>query len=388
MTAKEKIENQLVRFFYTDSVLLSAYCILDKVEDTTIQTIAIDPRGTIPCLRYNPEYINKISDEVLEFVLVSEGFRILFRHPTTRLKHPRELAALASNLTVNNCLHGCADSKMVTPEMFGIDDFKDNAFYEFFFKWLEEHSEKIDGTMQSLEPQKGDSQNTKDLKQYAKQLGDTSKYWETNDLMDADVKDILEKNRGSAQSWGKYTVNEMGELLASITPKISLKDILKDFAMSVLTTKLSGTRMKLNRRRDFEVPGYRRNYKSRVMYAVDVSGSMGDEDLSEAFAVINSTCKHSQLVVVQFDTEIKNINTKWNKRKDRVTVHGRGGTDFQQIIDLAEREKIDGLIIHTDGYANAPTKPMKTKVLWLLTNKNCKSPVSWGKTAHLNRYES
>lgn len=388
MTAKEKIENQLVKFFYTDSVLLSAYCILDKVEDTTIKTVAIDPRGTIPCLRYNPEYINKISDEVLEFVLVSEGFRILFRHPTTRLKQPRELAALASNLTVNNCLHGCEESKMITPETFGIEDFKDNAYYEFFFKWLEDHSEKIPATMQSLEPKKGDSQATKDLKEYAKQIEDTSKYWCDNDLMDADVKDMLEKNRGSSQHWGKYTGSAVAEILASITPKISWKDILKDFAASVLTTRQSQTRMKMNRRREFEVPGYRRNYRSKIMYAVDVSGSMGDEDLAEAFAVINSTCKHSELIVVQFDTEIKGINKKWNKKKDKVKVLGRGGTDFQQIVDLAEKEKIDGLIIHTDGYASAPTRPIKTKVLWLLTNKNCKAPVQWGKVAHLNRYES
>jgi predicted metal-dependent peptidase len=388
MSAKDRIENQITKFFFNDPVLLQTYCLLEKEEDTTIKTVAIDPRGSRPSLKYNPEYINKINDEVLEFVLVSEGFRMLYRHPTTRLKSPRELAALASNLTVNNCLHDCSESKTLTPEMFGIDDFKDNAYYEFFFKWLEENTPKIPSTMMNLEPQKGDSKATKDLKEYMKQLGDTAKYWEENQLMDAEVKELINQNKGSSKQWGKYTGKAVGDIIASVTPKIYWRDILRRFTTSVTTTQQHAIRMKMNRRREFEVPGHRRDYKSKIMFSVDVSGSVSDQDLAEAFSVINSVCKHSELSCVQFDTEIKHIEKKWRKAKDSVKVHGRGGTDFQAIINLAEKENIDGLIIYTDGFADAPTKPSKTKVLWLMTNKQNKPPVDWGEVAHLDRHES
>jgi len=54
-------------------------------------------------------------------------------------------------------------------------------------------------------------------------------------------------------------------------------------------------------------------------------------------------------------------------------VKGRGGTDFQCVFDYAKtKQKIDGIIIITDGYASLPDIyliPPK-KILWLLNNKD------------------
>ncbi len=53
---------------------------------------------------------------------------------------------------------------------------------------------------------------------------------------------------------------------------------------------------------------------------------------------------------------------------------GRGGTDFQPVIDYIDKHKdYDGLIIFTDGFAPVPVAPNKnrrTKILWLFNNEN------------------
>lgn len=47
---------------------------------------------------------------------------------------------------------------------------------------------------------------------------------------------------------------------------------------------------------------------------------------------------------------------------------GRGGTDFQEVIDYyKEHKEYDGLIIFTDGYAPIPKIPPNRKILWVHT---------------------
>jgi predicted metal-dependent peptidase len=147
--------------------------------------------------------------------------------------------------------------------------------------------------------------------------------------------------------------------------------------------------MKLNRRYGLNAPGYRRQYTTEVVFAIDSSGSMSDEDLAEGFAVVNSGCRHAKVHYILFDTEITMEETNVRKAKRTFKVTGRGGTNFQKVIDYADKMKADGLIIYTDGCAPAPSKPNHSrKVLWLMSKKEQKPPVDWGYVTHLNRFES
>ena len=90
---------------------------------------------------------------------------------------------------------------------------------------------------------------------------------------------------------------------------------------------------------------------------------------------------------MQFDTEIKSVEKKIKKARKTFKVTGRGGTDFQAIMDYAEKSGADGLVISTDGYAPAPRQP-RCKVLWLMNKKEEKPPCNFGYVAFLDRYES
>ena len=80
-------------------------------------------------------------------------------------------------------------------------------------------------------------------------------------------------------------------------------------------------------------PGYRREYQSKLIFAVDTSGSMTEDDLKEGFAVINNICKHSEIEYVLFDTSIKLIEKKRKNAQTQFKVKGRGGTSFQPVVD-------------------------------------------------------
>jgi predicted metal-dependent peptidase len=293
------------------------------------------------------------------------------------------------------------------PETFELEPGK---YYEEYYRQLLDDLEDMMKTAIKMygepkdgqgegQPQDGDGegeggfQEFKDgnqaLKEYQNPFSTANQDWAENDLFDAEVNNMIDEKKSSMKNWGKFTGNSMGEIVAANSPKISWKDIVRRFKNSIMTTKQTFTRMKVNRRYDLASPGKRRLYKSKLIFAVDCSGSMDDDDLQEGFAVINSVCKHAEIEYILFDTEIKIIEKKIKNARKKFKVSGRGGTDFNDIMRYAEKSNADGMVVFTDGYAPVPYKPKNTKILWLLTKKEYNRPsgCDWGIVGHLDRWE-
>ncbi len=226
------------------------------------------------------------------------------------------------------------------------------------------------------------------LKEYWNPNGTANQDWGENTLMDANIENFVNDRKSSGEQWGKYTSDFQVDIIAANEPKISWKEMVRRFNTSVISGHNVTSRKKVNRRYDLDSPGRRRVYKSKIIFAIDVSGSMSDDDVAEGFAVINSVSRHAEIDYVLFDTEIKDVQKKMRKAKQTFKVTGRGGTDFTEVVQYANDNKADGLIIFTDGDAGSVSKPKYSKVLWLMHSKDQKPPVDWGFIAHLDRYES
>lgn len=441
--AKKRMDKIVVNWFVQDLMLLGAWSLVEKIPDKNTKTIGIDTRSQPPQILFNPNFINSLNDEVLEHILANQCFKLLLRHPTTRLKKPKEVASLSSDVTVNQMamknlpnIDGIFDV-IPMPDKFKLEK---NQWFEKYFRdlmdKLEESNEQVNkmfgekgqGQSQPGQGQSGegdedgegegggqsgdgdsegegqssgngenqDSDKDEDgypkvgsqkdaIKEMMDPRGDTNKNWGENDVLDADVQNMVNERKGSSKMWGKFSADFMNDIVAANTPKISWKEIIRRFNTSVVTTNTVSTRKKANRRFDLDAPGRRRVYTTKIIFAVDVSGSMSDDDLAEGFAVINSVCRHAEIEYVLFDTEIKLVEKKMKKAKDKFKIKGRGGTDFEMMCRYADKNKADGMIIYTDGYAPAPNPPKSCKVLWLLTGKDNKPPVDWGFSAHLSR---
>lgn len=429
--AETKMEKVLLKWFMEDPVMLESHSLFVKMPSKNQNTIGIDTRSKPPIIKFNPNFINLLSQERLESVMAQEGLKILLKHPTTRLCKPRSISALSSNVTVvpmslgNMLKHNNMEDFYPSPEQFGLP--KEKCFEEYFRLLMdrqdetnetikkiwnsmsdEEKQEKIKQAMnnakQQQEQQEGDGegqgdkdqdgfkqfQNPSDaMKDYYDPNSTNNLDWGESPLLDADIKNIVENNKQNIKQWGSHTGDLYDQIVSAHTPKISWKEIVRRFNKSVLSMRRYCSRMKLNRRYDLSQPGHRREYDTNIIFAIDASGSMSNDDLAEGFAVINSLCGHAKITYILFDTEIKHVAKDIKKAKEQFKIYGRGGTDFQDVIDYANDHKADGLIIFTDGYASEPTKPLTTKVLWLLHSKdqNLKPPVDWGYVAHLERYE-
>ncbi len=157
-------------------------------------------------------------------------------------------------------------------------------------------------------------------------------------------------------------------------PRLNYRAVLRQFRASVLSVRRRLTRLKANRRYGFDFPGSRYEFTTRLLFAVDVSGSISNADLVLGFSVINRLFKYgiAGIDVIQFDTELKGGTVSLRRARRHIEVAGRGGTSFAPVIEFinAHRE-YDGAIIFTDGQAPVPPIPKnrRTRLLWLFNRE-------------------
>ncbi len=224
----------------------------------------------------------------------------------------------------------------------------------------------------------GDGQSMSNkLKVYLNHIksgNENTQLWGSDELWNTIIADKI-KDAQQANSWGDTPGSFKDIILATLKPKINYRRLLRGFRASIISSKRRLTRMKPSRRYGFQYWGSHYDFSTRLLFAVDVSGSISDKDLSRGFSAINQFFKYGieTLDVIEFDTKIKGEPIEFKKARKEIEVKGRGGTDYTDVIKYIDKHRqYDGLIIFTDGYANKPPYPKnkKTKILWLFNSEN------------------
>jgi predicted metal-dependent peptidase len=316
-----------------------------------------------------------MSDEALEEALRAEALRILLKHPYERRPEgcSQKAMGLGSNLVIgDNYAH--QRFKIETPKEYGL---KGGMNYEWYARQVEEQQEGS-GKGKSDEgegpgngkAEYGGGEKDGDGKGSGEKYRDLAELWEEDDMTAQLINGIIE----STKSWGSLSGKFAEMLNATLKAKINWRNIFAGFRASIISSKRKLTRMKPNRRTGFDNMGSIRRFDTKLLVAVDVSGSVPTKSLQYFYGVINSAFRYGfeSIDVIQFDCGIKAVHSLKNVVKD-VAIVGRGGTSFQEPVDYAHENGYDGLIMLTDGYAPPPCIPegFKTGILWVCENEEC-----------------
>jgi predicted metal-dependent peptidase len=107
-----------------------------------------------------------------------------------------------------------------------------------------------------------------------------------------------------------------------------------------------------------------------MLLAIDTSGSVSNDELMEFMSEIHHIYKNGvDITIIQCDTTIRSVEPY--KGKHELKVHGRGGTEFDPVIDYynANSKKYTSLVYFTDGECDASVKP-KGNILWVLSERS------------------
>ena len=370
---RERITRILERWFISEPALFQVLC-----------THSIEENASMPCpvrsgarkVEYNPDFVNEMSDPALDQALRTEAIRILLKHPYQRKPDAcsQQAIAVGSNLTIgDNYQFG-----RLHMEQPGDYDLPTGREYEWYSRRIQEllppeadgdGNGAGDGSDARGQGGGDGDPRTDRLSDNADKNTALSELWDEDDLAVVMIDGIIE----STKDWGSLAGNFAEQLKASAKARINWRNVLSGFRASILSTQRKLTRMRPNRRTGFDNMGSIRRFDTKVLVAVDVSGSISSSDLSYFYGVVNSAFRYgfTAVDVIQFDAGVRVVQSL-KKVLRNVAVLGRGGTSFQEPINYANENGYDGLVILTDGYAPQPVLPdnMRGKLVWVCNNRD------------------
>jgi predicted metal-dependent peptidase len=376
MTVGERIKTISQDWFLTEPLIFAVLCTHALKRN---DNMGCDMRCGKGLIEYNPERLEHFSDDQLALRLKAEVVRIILKHPYQRQPYNprRDVMRLSSDLTLCDNLEGMDTIGLEPPTIFDIP--RDQAFEQYYSLMAGqvltmEQDEDGDGIPLDMDmPGKANGKNS-DLTNSLLNADAGASLWEEDELMTEKVNREIETAQRTNQ-WGSLKGDLKALIESSLISKQNFRAILSQFRASILSTKRHLTRMRPNRRYGFDAMGSQYAYSTHLLVAVDVSGSVPDEDIKKFLAVINRFFKQGieRIDVIEFDSRITTDKPLQLKQATgAIHISGRGGTNFQPAIDYYyEHEEYDGLVFLTDGYAPVPKLPDDKRhkpLAWILTS--------------------
>jgi predicted metal-dependent peptidase len=191
-------------------------------------------------------------------------------------------------------------------------------------------------------------------------------------LMNAQTKHIIEQVADQVEKSKGDIPGELAGILERLKhvepPKFDWKGYMRRFVGKSTKTYTKKSRRKFNKRTP-DFPGLKIKQHKHICAAIDTSGSVSQSELEEFLGELYHMKKTgADVTIVECDTAISYIG-KYDHRKD-LEIHGRGGTEFQPVIDYYnENAKTFSCIFYfTDGECPAPENTPK-EMLWVISSR-------------------
>ncbi len=394
ITVEEKIKKIIERWFLLEPLMFNIFCTHKLQKNPKLK---VPFRSGKMMIEYSPDLLEKLSDIKIEQYLKAEVFRIALKHPYERVPQDANKVALAmaSDVTIEQLSDFTIPlfnyAELGLPEGLSYEEY----YRELKFRPIAQldygKADDSDKEQRDSEQQKSSKkQESSEEQNYSVQqkAAQSAELWQEDDLAIEEINAQIQKAQKNNE-WGSVSGNLRHIVEASLVVKMDYSKILSSFRASILSQKRELTRTRPNRRYGFEFMGSRYKFTTKLLIAVDVSGSISEDELSRFFSIINRFFKYGikNIDVIQFDYKITSPVMNLKKAKKSVTITGRGGTSFQPPVDFySEKGEYDGLIIFTDGYAEIPKLSIHRRILWVLSNEHTyNNAISWIKTLPNNR---
>jgi len=358
---------------------------------------------------YGREFVEKLNDAELRFLVLHESYHKLYRHLIT-WKHlhddDAELANISCDYVINVKL--VDDNKDGFATMTG--ELAKGCFNEEYRNWdsaqvFHALKKKGQGSGNGGTP-KGGGNTGAGAGMGNGTGGDVSggvpfddHDWEGAKEMTPEekrelAKDIDENIRQGATMAGKLGSGGDRDLAELLEPQVNWREVLRDFITETCAGKDYSTWNRPNRRyigMDIYMPSGVSEKVEELVIAIDTSGSIGQQELSVFLSEVGSICDTvtpSCVRILYWDTQVCREEKYEMHELDNITKStkpsGGGGTMVECVPEYMATHGIkpQATIILTDGYLGGSWGSWVCPTLWcILDNKSAKPNV--GKTVHV-----
>lgn len=378
-------------------ILLSS---MERFPSRKFPTLGVTRSGNVFRLVYNPDFIEPLPTEAVLELLKHEVLHLAFNHFTLFDTEPAssrvaQLQNIAADMEINGYLDTTKLSTLhpVLASAYGWENKLGTR--EYFRRLLQKDEEdrkrkdkdskdieKPDTDLQAHDGEydddsgEGSSIYTEDK---LPECLDDHSIWPAGDS-DSDnvsltqqIEDMLVFAADEVEKGGRGEIP--GELIGKINlirerkrvkPVADWKRYCRRYLGNAFSEMTRRT-MKRPSRRFAGTSGTRRLRKSRILVAIDTSGSVSMREYNEFFAQIDTLTSAADFRVIECDARIQH---EYEYRgKPNGELHGGGGTSFAPVIDyfIGHRREFDALVYFTDGYAPIPGNTPKD-TLWVVSS--------------------
>ena len=347
---------------------------LSKVVDKSVETACVRKRGINCELVINPDYWNSQDDVQQMNLLQHEVYHIVFQHMFLWDSFPnKDILGLATDCEVNSYLSNLDDS-WVVPSIWNLPEKKGTKFYyEEILKQVppqQKHQQPGEDTRDSQSNDNGILQTKDDHSQWGKDFQECS---------EAEKQLIQNQIKGQIKTAAEQTIKMRGTIPAELQEIIDeiLKVKPRIFDWKAYFRRMLGSIYDVNikktrRKESIRFPGaagIKHKKKVSILVAIDTSGSVSNQELIDFFSEITYIYKAgARITILECDANISanyEYTGKWTGK-----VHGRGGTDFQPVIDYYRKNIKDyaALVYFTDGECSIPDH-VPRDTIWVITSE-------------------
>lgn len=247
--------------------------------------------------------------------------------------------------------------------------------YNTFEYYVTNIQKELDLLEEDEEGEKDDTRENSELETEFNAEYTHDMWEENNDIEEQTLKNFTEKLLSYSQKGTiPKEVSTLIDSLKSNKSEIPWNIYLKKL-MGTIESNRKKTVTRLNRRQPhrLELRGELRNHKANVAVAIDISGSISDEEFCGAIKEIFSIVKNynEEITIIECDNKIRR-SYKVKKIKDvQERIAKGGGTKFSPVFKYANQKNINLLIYFTDGKGEErlEVKPIGYKILWVITGR-------------------
>jgi predicted metal-dependent peptidase len=342
---------------------------LNKEVSDRISTACVSKNGINVQLTINPEYWEKLEVPKRIGLLKHEVLHIAFQH--LDMMHSfsdKKLFNIAADCEINQYISAeCLPDGAILPGTFPELNLEKRAGTKYYYNALldaakNNTSQALNELMESMD---GNTPYDHELWKEFQNCSEAEK-----DLIrrqvDYQLKEIYEATKGRGTIPGELDAYLKG-LYVQKEAVFNWKEYLRRFISGANKYYTKKTRRKLNKR-FIGNPAIKIKPKARILIGIDTSGSVSEQELLDFFSEIYHVYKTGVAVDI-IECDAKAYDPYEYKGTYTGKIHGRGGTDFQPVIDYYEknRKMYSTLIYFTDGECTPPTKP-RNPMLWVISS--------------------
>lgn len=337
---------------------------------------------------FNPIIFLNLNLKQMESTIKHEILHIVSRHLIRAKEFKGSYSTLAINMAMNIVVNTYLDH--LPPYAITLEWV--NLYYSLKllpFKPFEYYVEEIQAALDLLEAdedgaddnnqEEADDSESDEKIEMDYNPEKTHDVWEEkSDIDEKTLQEFTEKfinnaQKGSSPNYIESLISSHKSSKGELPWNLYLKRL-----MGTVESDKKKTITRRNRRQPdrLDIRGQLRSHKSKIVVALDISGSISDEEFNQAMKEVLAIVKNynHEITIIECDNEIRRAYTVKSVKdiKDRSNI--RGGTKFTPVFEYANHHKVNLLIYFTDGKGEEKllTIPRGYKTLWVISGSGDK----------------